>query len=115
MPNILGQWRFRESFNDPHRAVRTAGVSILEITPSAVRGLPVTDPPPAPGGSRSRCRARLDPRPRPDSGDDTTAIRERFLRLFREVFANQRVLRPVPVGRHYVCCVLTREQVATGG
>ena len=48
---------------------------------------------------------------RSHSGDDITAIRKRFLRLFREVFANQRVPRPVPVGRHYLRCVLTREQV----
>jgi subtilisin family serine protease len=46
------------------------------------------------------------------AGDDVRAIRERFLRLFREVFAKQRVPRPVPVGRHYMRCVLTREQVA---
>ena len=46
------------------------------------------------------------------AGDDVRAIRQRFLRLFREVFANQRVPRPVPVGRHYMRCVLTREQVA---
>ncbi len=46
------------------------------------------------------------------AGDDVTAVRERFVRLFREVFAKQRVPRPVPVARHYMRCVLTREQVA---
>lgn len=48
---------------------------------------------------------------RSHAGDDIAAIQKRFLRLFREVFANQRVPRPVAVGRHYMRCVLTREQV----
>jgi subtilisin family serine protease len=45
-------------------------------------------------------------------GDDPGVIRDRFLRLFRRVFRGRRVPPPVPVGRHYVRCVLSRDEVA---
>lgn len=46
------------------------------------------------------------------AGDDPESVRERFIELFDRVFrSGDRPPRPVPIGRHYMRCALTPDQV----
>lgn len=49
---------------------------------------------------------------RVNAGDDPDSVRERFIELFDRVFrSGDRPPRPVPIGRHYMRCALTPDQV----